>query len=112
MRWATAALDVVRRWVWNVLRRLGLAGRAKHLKGCRYVLWKNPEDLTDRQTAKLAWIAKHTSSSTGPTHGGEPGRQSKMVSRVTISGVGRGSSVAVDDEIDFLVGECHQPGDR
>ncbi len=46
------------------------------------------------------------------THGGEPGRQSKMVSRVTISGVERGSSVAVDDEIDFLVGECHQPGDR
>ncbi|CAN5883423.1 hypothetical protein BH23ACT2_BH23ACT2_24720 [soil metagenome] len=34
--WATQALDVVRRWVWNVLRRLGLAGRAKHLKGCRY----------------------------------------------------------------------------
>jgi transposase/integrase len=59
VRWATQALDVVRRWVWNVLRRLGLAGRAKHLKGCRYALWKNPDNLTDRQTAKLAWIAKH-----------------------------------------------------
>ena len=32
--------------------------RARHLKGARYALWKNPEDLTDRQTAKLAWIAK------------------------------------------------------
>lgn len=59
VRWATAALDVVRRWVWNTLRKIGLAGRAKHLKGCRYALWKNPEDLTDRQQAKLAWIATH-----------------------------------------------------
>ncbi|MCP4958505.1 MAG: ISL3 family transposase, partial [Actinomycetia bacterium] len=59
VRWATKALDVVRRWLWNALRRVGMAGRAKQLKGCRYALWKNPEDLTDRQAAKLAWIAKH-----------------------------------------------------
>ena len=59
IRWATRALDVVRRWVWNLLRRLGLSDRAKQLKGCRYALWKNPEDLTDRQAAKLAWIARH-----------------------------------------------------
>jgi transposase len=58
-RWASRALDVVRRWIWNVLRRLGLGDRARQLKGCRYALWKNPEDLTDRQAAKLAWIAKH-----------------------------------------------------
>jgi transposase len=58
-RWASQALDVVRRWIWNVLRRLGLGDRARQLKGCRYALWKNPEDLTDRQAAKLAWIAKH-----------------------------------------------------
>jgi hypothetical protein len=45
--------------VWNVLRRLGLGDRAHHFKGCRYALWKNPEDLTDRQANKLAWIAKH-----------------------------------------------------
>ncbi len=32
--------------------------RARQLKGARYALWKNPEDLTDRQNAKLAWIAK------------------------------------------------------
>lgn len=61
VRWATQALDIVRRWVWNVLRSIGLSGRAKHLKGCRYALWKNPEDLTDRQASKLAWIAKHNS---------------------------------------------------
>lgn len=59
VRWATQALDVVRRWVWNTLRHLGLGDRAKQLKNCRYALWKNPEDLTDRQAARLAWIAKH-----------------------------------------------------
>jgi transposase len=59
VRWATDALDIVRRWVWNTLRKLGLAGQAAHLKGCRYALWKNPEDLTDRQQTKLAWIARH-----------------------------------------------------
>lgn len=59
VRWASQALDVVRRWIWNTLRRMGLAGRAHHLKGCRYALWKNPEDLTDRQASKLAWIARH-----------------------------------------------------
>lgn len=57
--WASQALDVVRRWVWNVMRRLGLARQARHLKGCRYALWKNPEDLTSRQATKLAWIARH-----------------------------------------------------
>ena len=31
--------------------------RAKALKGARYALWKNPEDLTEGQQAKLAWIA-------------------------------------------------------
>ena len=53
------ALDVVRRWVWNLLRRMDLPGHAKQLKNCRYALWKNPEDLTDRQNNKLAWIARH-----------------------------------------------------
>jgi transposase len=62
VRWATQALDVVRRWVWNVLRRLGVHGQAAQLKGCRYALWKNPEDLTDRQKMKLAWIARHNHS--------------------------------------------------
>ena len=58
--WATAALDEVRRDVWNQARRGGgdLA-LANHLKGCRYALWKNPERLTGRQQGKLAWMA-HT----------------------------------------------------
>jgi transposase len=55
--WATAALDEVRRQVWNQARRQGMSGHAADLKGCRYALWKNPEDLTARQEAKLAWIA-------------------------------------------------------
>jgi transposase len=59
VRWGSQALDVVRRFVWNVLRRANKPGEAKHLKNCRYALWKNPEDLTARQTRKLAWIASH-----------------------------------------------------
>jgi transposase len=57
--WASAALDEVRREVWNEMRRAGgdKAG-ARALRGCRYALWKNPENLTARQRAKLAWVAK------------------------------------------------------
>src|SRR5271154_4704431 len=35
-----------------------MTAHAKELKGCRYALWRNPEDLTPRQERKLAWIAK------------------------------------------------------
>ena len=75
--WATDALDKVRREAWNDARKLARtepprrtgrqpAGapprpgheRAAALKGARYALWKNPEDLTTRQGEKLAWIAK------------------------------------------------------
>jgi transposase len=71
--WATDALDAVRRQIWNTARKqaggtrqrrhlsrtINLAqGDARALKRARYVLWKNPEDLTDRQQAKLAWIEK------------------------------------------------------
>jgi transposase len=59
VRWGSQALDVVRRFVWNLLRRMDLPGQAKQLKNCRYALWKNPEDLTARQATKLAWIARH-----------------------------------------------------
>ena len=59
VRWASQALDVVRRVVWNLLRKVGMKDQAKQLKGCRYALWKNPEDLTERQNTKLAWIARH-----------------------------------------------------
>jgi transposase len=72
--WATEALDEVRRDAWNDARRAGhtrrggimAAGRQRRLatgdalriKRSRYALWKNPEDLTDQQRNKLAWIAK------------------------------------------------------
>ena len=69
--WATDALDVVRRQVWNDARaqvrgvRSGVGrGKAaatevsKKLKASRWPLWKNPENLTAGQHVKLAWIAK------------------------------------------------------
>jgi transposase len=60
--WATDALDNVRRQVWNEAagrRRAGHAvGHAQAIKRARYALWKNPENLTDHQRAKLDWIAK------------------------------------------------------
>ena len=75
VRWATDALDEVRRQAWNTARRApgGTTGRgrshgrpqrvatghAKSLKRARWALWKNPENLTTRQAAKLDWIAKN-----------------------------------------------------
>jgi transposase len=75
VRWATDALDAVRREAWNTARRTpgGTTGRgrshgrpqrvatghAKSLKRARWALWKNPENLTTRQVAKLDWIAKN-----------------------------------------------------
>jgi transposase len=55
--WATDALDEVRREVWNEARRAGMTDHARELKGCRYALWKNPENLTGRQRRKLAWLS-------------------------------------------------------
>ena len=57
-QWASKALDEVRRQVWNEARKRGMSQHAKELKGCRYALWRNPEDLTPRQHQKLAWVAK------------------------------------------------------
>jgi transposase len=56
--WATDALDQIRRQVWNAARRAGQSGLAHELKGARFALWKNPENLTQRQQAKLALIAR------------------------------------------------------
>lgn len=70
--WATGALDEVRREVWRTARRAGgitpvrhrsrmirlSSGDAKSLARVRYALWKNPENLTGSQQAKLAWIEK------------------------------------------------------
>ena len=58
IQWATDALDVVRRETWNAARRSGMRAHARDLEGARYALWKNPEDLTDRLAAKLAWVAE------------------------------------------------------
>jgi transposase len=69
VKWATEALDEVRRQAWNDARRSGqtkgkgrgrrdAADDAKRLKNARYALWKNPDNLTERQREKLAWIAK------------------------------------------------------
>jgi len=72
--WATLCLDGVRRECWNAARRrpggtgpggsrVGLRykqsrGDAKQIQRSRWALWKNPEDLTPHQHAKLEWIAK------------------------------------------------------
>lgn len=56
--WATDALDEVRRETWNDARRAGMRDLALGLKGARYALWKNPEDLTAGQAAKLADVAR------------------------------------------------------
>lgn len=62
VKWAGEALDEVRRQAWNQARGRRVAGKstghAKALKHARYALWKNPENLTTRQQAKLAWVAK------------------------------------------------------
>jgi transposase len=53
---ATGALDEIRREVWNEARRAGQIALARDLKGARFALWKNPENLTARQKLKLARI--------------------------------------------------------
>jgi transposase len=69
VKWATEALDEVRRDAWNQARRSGqtkgkgygnrvATGEARGLKHARYALWKNPDTLTERQQDKLDWIAK------------------------------------------------------
>jgi transposase len=57
--WATKALDEEHRQLWNDIRRQGGDKTAAiTLQRCRYALWKNPENLTDRQRGKLASVAK------------------------------------------------------
>jgi transposase len=51
---ATDALDEIRREVWNEARRAGQTQTARDLKGARFALWKNPENLTAHQQAKLS----------------------------------------------------------
>ena len=58
VKWCTDALDEVRRDVWNAARKGGMKALAGDLKGARFALWKNPEDRTEKQKAKLSWVAK------------------------------------------------------
>ena len=69
IKWATEALDAVRRQAWSDARRHGprirkgrgrrdAGGDARRISHARYALWKNPENLTDHQREKLDWIAK------------------------------------------------------
>ena len=78
VKWATDALDEVRREAWNDARKAARlndaqrgrgrpradapplldSDRARGLKNSRYALWKNPENLTEKQQAKLAWIVQ------------------------------------------------------
>jgi transposase len=58
VRWATDALDQVRRATWNAARRSGQVRHAQQLKRARYALWKAPENLTARQRGHLAQIQR------------------------------------------------------
>ena len=42
--------------MWRAARKQGQTAVADEVKGARFALWKNPEDLTGRQHAKLADI--------------------------------------------------------
>ncbi|WP_427134893.1 ISL3 family transposase [Pseudarthrobacter sp. S9] len=76
VKWATEALDEVRRAAWNDARKAARATEARRgrpakdaparpdsvraagVKNSRYALWKNPENLTEKQQVKLAWIVQ------------------------------------------------------
>lgn len=58
--WATDALDEVRRVCWNAARQSGQNAIAEGIKGARFALWHNPEDLSVSQVAKLSDIARTT----------------------------------------------------
>jgi transposase len=58
VQWATSALDKVRREIWNQIRRSGHKADAIELKGSRWALLRNAQDLTLHQAAKLAVVAK------------------------------------------------------
>jgi transposase len=54
--WGNEALDQVRRGDWNDSRKAGERDTAKLVKGARYALVKNPENLTDKQKARLSTL--------------------------------------------------------
>jgi transposase len=56
--WTTTALDEVRRAAWREARRHKQYAFARALQRSRFALWKNRENLTEKQRAKLDWIAE------------------------------------------------------
>jgi transposase len=58
VRWATRALDEVRKQTWRKARREGRRQVATESQRSRFVLWKSPTDLSERQAASLARIAQ------------------------------------------------------
>jgi transposase len=72
VKWANDALGAVRTAAWRQARAAGAThknghqqgrqrrdstGAAKALRDARYALWRNPENLTDRQRQRLDWVA-------------------------------------------------------
>jgi len=72
VKWANQALGTVRTDAWRQARAAGAThkngrergrqrrdstGAARQLRDARHALWKNPENLTDRQHQRLAWVA-------------------------------------------------------
>ena len=77
VKWATEALDEVRRAAWTEARKQArqnesrTVGRPAHdapprpssdhaklMMNSRFALWKNPENLTEKQQIKLAWVVQ------------------------------------------------------
>ncbi|HEX6351082.1 MAG TPA: ISL3 family transposase [Candidatus Dormibacteraeota bacterium] len=56
VQWALAALDQVRRDLWNQLRRAHGNKLARPLRNTRWALWKNAQNLNSKQQDQLAWI--------------------------------------------------------
>ncbi|TPF85359.1 transposase, partial [Bifidobacterium sp. UTCIF-37] len=51
--WMTDALDKVRKRLWNDARRDGDQEGVKRMRGVKYAVLKNPDQLTDRQDESL-----------------------------------------------------------
>lgn len=58
IQWATTALDEVRRGEWNTLRDSGGAKAAKQVKGLRWLLLRNWENLTGAQKGTIRDLEK------------------------------------------------------
>jgi transposase len=58
VQWATNAVDKVRRTMWNTLRGEGNTHQASDLKGTRWAVLKNPQDLTGEQRTTIATIGR------------------------------------------------------